>query len=96
MTGFTVRGLMEYLFARRAPNLPPQGLADLVDRLLWCLDRNGSAEVQAVRTEWLQSGNLDKLRIALTISALLMLRIFVRSLSLSCSFCGLVTRPGGE
>src|SRR4051812_7378452 len=68
MTGITVRGVMEYLFARRAPRLPPQGLAEVFDRLLWCLDQAGGAEIEEVRRDWLRSGELEKVEIALSMT----------------------------
>ena len=35
--------VMEFLYAHRAPNLPADALAEVLDRLIWCLDDNGDA-----------------------------------------------------
>lgn len=55
---------MEFLFRRRAANLPPGGLAEVFDRLLWCMDDNG-AELLRVRRKWLDGDNKEKISIAL-------------------------------
>jgi hypothetical protein len=60
----TIEILMEFLFSRRAANLPPKGLADVFDRLVWCINDNG-AEVLQVQKQWLEGDNKEKIRIAL-------------------------------
>jgi len=59
---------MEHLFSRRAPNLPPAGLAEVFDRLLWCLDASDGAEILETQRDWLRSGDLEKIEIALAMS----------------------------
>ena len=57
----------EYLYSRRAKNLPPTALADFFDRLIWCLDDNG-AEISGIQREWLKSDDPDKVEIALSMT----------------------------
>lgn len=59
---------MEWLFARRASNLPPEGLAEIFDQLLWCLDPAGGPEILETQRDWLRSGDLEKIEIALAMS----------------------------
>ena len=59
--------VMEFLWRRRAPNLPPAGLADVFDRLVWCMDDNG-AEVLAVRAKWLAGDDIERVRVALAMT----------------------------
>lgn len=63
----TTEEMMEFLFERRAPNLPPAGLAEIFDRLLWCMDDNGS-EVDQVIRKWVTGEDEAKVRIALAMS----------------------------
>ncbi len=63
----TTREMMEFLWLRRAKNLPPNGLAEVLDRLLWCMDDNG-LEILAVRGEWLAGDDIGKVRVALSMS----------------------------
>jgi hypothetical protein len=60
----TTEMMMEFLFSRRTPNLPPKGLADILDRLIWCMNDQG-AELLQVRRKWLEGDDKDKVRIAL-------------------------------
>jgi hypothetical protein len=62
-----IENVMETLFARRAPQLPPQALAEVFDRLVWCLDDNGD-ELEEVRLRWLQGEDKDKAAIALAMT----------------------------
>lgn len=55
---------MDSLLENAVPNLPPKGLAEVFDRLIWCLADNG-AEVLEVRDAWLRSDDLRKVKIAL-------------------------------
>jgi hypothetical protein len=59
--------MMDFLFERRARNLPAHALAEIFDRLLWTMDDNG-AEVLAVRRKWLQLGDRERVLIALAMS----------------------------
>ena len=45
--------MMEFLFARRTSNLPATGLAEVFDRLIWCMNDQG-AELLEVRKKWLE------------------------------------------
>lgn len=60
----TTEIVMEFLFERRTPNLPPKGLAEVFDRLIWCMNDQGG-EVLQVRKKWLKGYDLEKVRIAL-------------------------------
>ena len=44
----TTEEMMDFLFMRRAQNLPPAGLAEVFCRLLWCMDDNGSEIAQGL------------------------------------------------
>jgi hypothetical protein len=61
-----VEQIMEYLYKHRAPALPPEGLAEVFDRLIWCLDDNG-ADVMRVIETWLQSSERPRVEIALAL-----------------------------
>jgi hypothetical protein len=63
----TIQDVMESLVARRAPQLPAQALADIFDRLTWCLDDNG-AEIEGVRRNWLEGEEPEKIAIALAMN----------------------------
>jgi hypothetical protein len=54
----------DYLFANRAKGLPPRGLAEVFDRLIWCLSDNG-VQVLKIQREWLSSQDVEKVKIAL-------------------------------
>lgn len=60
----TTEEMMEFLWQRRVSNLPPAALAEVFDRLIWCMDDNG-AELLRVRAKWLTSDDIEKVRIAL-------------------------------
>lgn len=60
-----IRNAIEVLFNYKAVALPPHAFADVFDRLLWCLDDNGSA-ILRLQEEWLErEDNLDRLKTAL-------------------------------
>lgn len=59
-----ISSIMEMLYTHRAPALPPKGLAEVFDRLIWCLDDQG-ASLLRVREEWLVSGDRARVEIAL-------------------------------
>jgi hypothetical protein len=63
----STEGMMEFLFSRRTPNLPPTGLAEVLDRLIWCMNDQG-AELLQVRKKWLEGENKEKVQIALTMN----------------------------
>ena len=56
--------IMDTLYLHRAPNLPHTVLADIFDRLIWCLDDNGEALLK-VRERWLSSGDRGRVDLAL-------------------------------
>lgn len=56
--------VMNTLFAHRAVGLPAHALADVLDRMIWCLDDNGAALLR-VREDWLQSDELERVEVAL-------------------------------
>lgn len=59
--------MMEFLWQRRAKNLPPEGLAEIFDRLIWCMDDQG-AELLRVRAKWLAGDDIEKARVALVMN----------------------------
>jgi len=60
----SVFDVMEFLLANMAPNLPPGALAEVFDRLIWCLADNGK-ELLAIRDSWLQGDDRRKVAIAI-------------------------------
>jgi hypothetical protein len=60
-----MENIAEYLFSRRARDLPPKALAEVLDRLVWTMDDNGKEIRQALR-KWIESDDLERIRIALT------------------------------
>lgn len=56
---------MEYLFENRAPQLPADALAEVFDRLVWCLSDNG-AELLKVREAWILSDDKERVEIGIT------------------------------
>jgi hypothetical protein len=64
MSDLKVADVMEFLYMHKASNLPPDALADVFDRLIWCLDDNGESITQ-VQEKWLRSGDRGRVEIAL-------------------------------
>jgi hypothetical protein len=64
VTQAEISAVMDTLFVHRAAALPSDALADVFDRLIWCLDDNGAALLR-VREDWLQSDELDRVDVAL-------------------------------
>lgn len=56
---------MEFFVAHKAASLLAEALAEVFDRLIWCLADNGHA-IGVVRNEWLQSADEYKVEIALS------------------------------
>lgn len=56
---------MEFLVDERAPGVPAEAIAEVLDRLIWCFADNGE-NILEVRDDWLQSG--DEYRIAVALS----------------------------
>lgn len=67
MNRIDVAGVMEFLYVHRAPDLPPQMLADVLDRLIWSLDDSGD-ELLRVREAWLQSSDRGRVEVALAMN----------------------------
>ena len=59
-----LRDCLEYLYTNRAEKLPPAGLAEVFDRLIWCLSDNGT-QISTIQREWLCCQDTEKVKIAL-------------------------------
>ena len=59
--------IANYLFANRAKALPPRALAEVFDRLIWCLDNDGG-EILKIQREWLSCQDVEKVKIALAMT----------------------------
>lgn len=59
--------VVEFLYAHRAPNLPPSALAEILDQLLWSLDEQGQ-EILRVQETWLSSDDKDRVEVALAMN----------------------------
>jgi hypothetical protein len=55
----------DVLLRRRAPNLEPAALAEVLDLLTWTMDDNG-AEILAARRRWMDSEDLYAAEVAIT------------------------------
>lgn len=64
MTAAEMARIMDALYAHRAPALPAHALADIFDRMIWCLDDQGAALLQ-VREDWLASDDRGRVEVAL-------------------------------
>jgi hypothetical protein len=62
-----LRDFIEHLYLNRAPNLPASGFADILDSLIWCL-ANGDSKILAIQRDWLESDDIDKVKIALSMN----------------------------
>lgn len=60
----TIETIMNYLLENSAPNLRPDALAEIFDRLIWCLNDNGT-ELLKTRDNWLATDDYNKVSIAL-------------------------------
>jgi len=56
--------LAEHIFANRAAEAKPEWIADVLGRLVWITNDNG-AEICRTLRSWLDSEQLEKVRIAL-------------------------------
>lgn len=56
--------IMDMLMDHRAPALPPKGLAEVFDRLIWCMDDQGTS-LLSVCEDWLESDDRDRVEVAL-------------------------------
>lgn len=62
--------LADYLYDQSCDNLPPDALAEVLDRLIWCLKDNGTA-ICATRERWLLSDDRGRVEVALTMEEVL-------------------------
>ena len=58
---------MDFLFDHRVPGLPPTALAEVFDRLIWCLADQGEMLLN-VRQSWLASDDRDRVEVALAMN----------------------------
>lgn len=58
---------MESLVDDRAPGVPAEAIAEVLDRLIWCVDDN-EEKILAVRDRWLESGDEYRVSIALSMN----------------------------
>ncbi len=63
----TIEEIMTYLVRNRIPVLPAASLAEVFDRLIWCLADNGRGILEA-RKDWLECDDPAKVEIALNMS----------------------------
>jgi hypothetical protein len=63
----TVTEALETIVEARAKNLPVSALAEVLDRLMWCMDDNGHTIVQ-LQLQWLKENDEYRAGIALTMS----------------------------
>ena len=63
----SISDVMDFLVTNAVSHLPPKALADVFDRLIWCLADNG-AELLAVRDGWLRGDDLQKVEIGLAMN----------------------------
>jgi hypothetical protein len=66
MAANSMRPILDGLLARLNPALPGSALGEVLNRLLWLTDDNGT-DVIAVCREWLDSDDLRKVEAALSI-----------------------------
>jgi hypothetical protein len=62
----SMRVVLEGLLARLAPTLPGSSLGEILNRLVWITDDNGT-DVIAVCREWLSSNDLRRIEAALSL-----------------------------
>lgn len=65
----TTEAVMDFLFEHRVSALPPTALAEVFDRLVWCMDDNGE-EIAQVRESWLRGEDPERIAIALAMPSL--------------------------
>ena len=64
-TDLTRIGIAELLFVRRAKNVQPKWMADILDRLIWLTDDNGDSILEELH-RWL--GCDEEMRVAIALS----------------------------
>lgn len=63
----TISEVMSYLVKNCVPNLPPYAIAEVFDRLIWCLSDNGEG-ILNVRKDWLSGDDFFKVKVALAMT----------------------------
>ena len=63
----TIKEVMTYLVGNSVPGLPAASLAEVFDRLIWCLADNGDGILE-VRKDWLECDDPAKVEVALNMS----------------------------
>jgi hypothetical protein len=58
--------IAELIYQRRSKSADPEWIADILGRLIWLMDDNGS-EIQEALDRWLESGSHEQARIALSL-----------------------------
>ncbi len=56
--------IADIIFDRRATGAKPEWIADILGRLVWLMDDNGSEICEAL-VRWVESGNLEQAQVAL-------------------------------
>ena len=64
MTHDEIAQVMTFLYSQRAPSLPASALAEVFDRLIWCMADQG-AGLLLEREYWLRSEEKGRVEIAL-------------------------------
>lgn len=64
MTKIEMQQMMDSLYTQRVQGLPATALAEVFDRLIWCLADQGDSLLQ-VRESWLESSEKERVEIAL-------------------------------
>jgi hypothetical protein len=59
--------VMDYLFDHRAAGLPADGLAEVFERLVWCLEDNGAA-LDSIGEEWLRGDDPARVEVMLAVN----------------------------
>jgi hypothetical protein len=60
-----IEDIMDYLVRESHPELPPDSLAEVFDKLIWCLNDNGSG-LEQVRAKWIEGDDLYRAEVALS------------------------------
>lgn len=56
--------IADIIFDRRSKSATPDGIADILGRLIWLMDDNG-AEIHEALVRWVESGDLERAEVAL-------------------------------
>jgi len=67
MTNEQMQATVDFLYSERVQGLPASALAEVFDRLIWCLSDQGASLLQ-VRESWLKSDEKDRVEIALAMN----------------------------